>query len=144
LVDRLIIVSESALGLIKRSDDRHARVAIKVLASDPVVYDKVAAHGNRDSLRYAVQTWSQSDSDLRRDLIKHHRNKSVAHRGIPDPAKPEPEIDDVYAISGRVASMLAFLATGTGVQADTGSLGSDAAYHNADAFWKPWGTTAGW
>jgi hypothetical protein len=143
-VDRLIIISESALGLIKRSDDRHARVAIKVLASDPVVYDKVAAHGNRDSLRYAVQRWSQSDSDLRRDLIKHHRNKSVAHRAIPDPAKPEPEIDDVYAISGQVASLLAFLATGTGVQADIGSLGSDAAYHNADAFWKPWGTTAGW
>jgi hypothetical protein len=143
-VDRLIIISESALGLIKRPDDRHARVAIKVLASDPVVFDKVAARGNWDSLKYAVQRWSQSDSDLRRDLIKHHRNKSVAHRAIPDPTKREPEVDDVYAISGRVASMLAFLATGTGVQTDTSLLGADVAFHNADAFWKPWGTKTGW
>lgn len=138
LADRLIIISESALGLIKRPDDRHARVAIKALISDPLVLDAVAEHGDEGALKLAIQTWSASDIDLRRDLIKHHRNKSVAHRGVPNSDKRDPFIEEIYVISGRVASMLAFLATGTGVRTDTRSLHSDGAYQSAYAFWKPW------
>jgi hypothetical protein len=138
LVERTIIISESALGLIKKTDDRHARLAIKILMSDPTVFQKVATYGNERGLKFAIQKWALSDSDFRRILVKHHRNKTVAHRAIPDSDMRVPDVGEIHAITGRVADLLAFLVTGAGVRADTRALHSDVAHKSAFAFWKAW------
>jgi hypothetical protein len=57
-------------------------------------------------------------------MLKHYRNKFVAHRAEPDPDKRIPELEDLLTISGRVAFMLAQLATGAGHQIDQKELDS--------------------
>ncbi|GEO16232.1 hypothetical protein [Microvirga aerophila] len=142
LIDRTLIISESALGLMKRTDDRNARVALFLLG-DPAVYHDVARVGNPRSLELALQAWTATDLDPRRGLIKQYRNKSIAHRSDPDPGKREPFIDEIHTISGRVVSMLAHLATGAGAQVEATAVNSDTNYLSASAFWKPWQTITG-
>jgi hypothetical protein len=71
-------------------------------------------------------------------MLKHYRNKFVAHRAEPDPDKRIPELEDLLTISGRVAFMLAQLATGAGHQINQKELDSYGHYLSAQAFWKPW------
>jgi hypothetical protein len=137
LVERVLIISESALGLVKFGNDRHAHLAMSLL-KDAAVFEEVARSGNARGLQNAQTIWKAALSDWRRDLLKHYRDRFVAHRAEPHPDKPVPELDHLIAISGRVAFMLAQLATGAGYPIDQQELDSYGHYQNAQAFWKPW------
>jgi hypothetical protein len=137
LIERILVVTESALGVIKRHSDRHARVAMFLL-EDPGVYEEVAQSGNADSLSYARHAWDATLGDWRRTMLKHYRDKFVAHRVEPDPDKRIPELEDLLIISGRVRFMLAQFATGAGCPVDADKLNPHSHYLSAQAFWKPW------
>lgn len=137
LIDRILITSESALAFRRRIDDRNARVAMFLL-NDKGIYSDIAATGNSQSLEIARQAWAAADLDPRRDWIKHYRNKFVAHRTKSDPDQRDPFVDEIHTIAGRVGFMLAHLATGVGIPADSSELNSDTNHLSAYAFWKPW------
>jgi hypothetical protein len=137
LIERILIISESALGPIKKQSDRHARVAIFLLL-DTEVDNGVAICGEVRSLKLARQAWVAAESDWRRGLLNHYRNRFVAHRAEPDHDKRVPFVDELETISGRVVFMLAQLATGAGIQVDNREVQSDTNYLSASAFWKPW------
>jgi hypothetical protein len=137
LVERVLIISESALGVVKFPNDRHAHLAMSLL-NDAAVFEEVARSGNAQGLRNAQNIWMAALSDWRRDLLKHYRDKFVAHRAEPNPDNPIPELDHLIAISGRVVFMLAQLATGAGYPIDQKELDSYSHYLNAQAFWRPW------
>jgi len=137
LVERVLVISESALGVVKLPNDRHAHLAMSLL-KDAAVFEEVARSGNAQGLQNAQTIWRAALSDWRRDLLKHYRDKFVAHRAEPHPDKPIPELGHLIAISGRVVFMLAQLATGAGHPIDQQELDSYGHYLNAQAFWRPW------
>lgn len=137
LIERVLIISESALGVVKFSDDRHAHLALSLL-KDAAVFEEVAKSGNAQGLQNAQMALDAALRDWRRDLLKHYRDKSIAHRAEPNPNKRIPELDHLLAISRRVVFMLAQLATGAGYPIDQKELDSYGHYLNAQAFWRPW------
>jgi hypothetical protein len=136
LVDRILIISESALSLRRRIDDRNARVAMFLLEG-PAIHNDIAATGDARCLEWARQAWTSAGLDPRRDLIRHYRNKAVAHRSDIASSKRAPFIDEVYTIAGRVSFMLAQLATGVGIQVDASMQNLDHIY-SAQGFWRAW------
>jgi hypothetical protein len=108
------------------------------LLEDAAVFEEVANIGNAQGLQNAQNLWRAALSDWRRDLLKHYRDRFVAHRAEPSPDKPIPELDHLIAISGRVVFMLAQLATGAGYPIDQKELDPYGHYLNAQAFWRPW------
>ena len=137
LVERVLIISESALGVVKFPNDRHAHLAMSLL-NDAAVFEEAARSGNAQGLQNAQTIWRAALSDWRRDLLKHYRDKFVAHRAEPHPDKPIPELDHLVAISGRVVFMLPQLATGAGYPIDQQELDSSGHYLSAQEFWRPW------
>jgi hypothetical protein len=137
LVERVLMISESALGIVKFPNDRHAHVAMSLL-KDAAVFEELARGGNAQGLKNAQVALDAALEDWRRDLIKHYRDKFVAHRVEPKPDKPIPELDYLLTISGRVVFMLAQLATGAGYPIDQKKLDSYGHFLNAQAFWRPW------
>jgi len=137
LVERVLIISESALGVVKFPNDRHTHLAMSLL-KDAAVFEEVSRSGNSQSLKNAQTIWRAALADWRRDLLKHYRDKFVAHRAEPHPDKPMPTLDHLIAISGRVVFMLAQLATGAGYPIDQQELDSHGHFQNARAYWKPW------
>ena len=131
------MISESALGIVKFPNDRHAHVAMSLL-KDAAVFEELARGGNAQGLKNAQVALDAALEDWRRDLIKHYRDKFVAHRVEPKPDKPIPELDYLLTISGRVVFMLAQLASGAGYPIDQKKLDSDGHFLNAQAFWRPW------
>ena len=82
LVERVLIISESALGVVKFPNDRHAHLAMSLL-EDAAVFEEVANIGNAQGLQNAQNLWRAALSDWRRDLLKHYRDRFVAHRAEP-------------------------------------------------------------
>jgi hypothetical protein len=138
LVQRVLVISESSLGVVKYPNDRHAHLAMSLLDDDAAVAEEVARSGNAQCLKNAQMAWNAARSDWRRVLLKHYRDRFVAHRAEPDPDKRIPELDHLITISGRVVFMLAQLATGAGCPIDQKELDSYGHYLNAQAFWRPW------
>ena len=125
---------------VPRATDLTLSRAFKIL-EDNQVRQHVAHKGNGELLTKAISLWDKLRSDHRLPILKHSRNKYLAHWGEPNEDTPKPTIKELFDFAHETAELMQVLVNATGATNDTLERHKTDFKKSAENFWAPWNKT---
>ena len=120
-----------------RKGDNHRRVAFEIVRK-PGGLDLAPTKRQRADLTKAIKLWNGADADPRLKILRHLRNKFVAHLSEPNKQIPIPRIRELFGFAKKTCEIWERLSFGTGVVMIELSHQTEAYSESAESCWAVW------
>ncbi len=134
---RLQIFVTRAYAPVRHADDLHLRAAIEFL-QQPGRLAEERWPENRQNLAKAIELFGKAASDERLILLKHMRDKMVAHLAEPNSKLRLPMYDELFGFARDTCAIWEQLSFGAGTVMIELDHQIDAYRESAHAFWSRW------
>lgn len=120
-----------------RRTDLTLRRAFQILENNQV-RQLVGRKGNDELLGQAISLWSRLLGDHRLPVLKHSRDKYLAHWAEPNEGTPKPTIKELFDFSSETAELMQLLLHATGAANDNLERHKTDFKKSAENFWAHW------